>query len=285
MQHPALLQPKGLLWPGRKVLGTKEEAQLVLLVMGMNVTFEEAARPYIERGWRVFPMTRDKRPLIKDWYKAATRDPEIIRSWSKQFPDANIAVATGAASGITVLDIDGEEGLNNLHRLGCKVPIPDAPTVKSARGWHLYFRHAGRTPSGRLAPGIDVRANSASITAPPSIHKSGHEYVWVKPLDKLPSLPLGLFLDLYKPKVILYQRPVTSINIQDLVDRVASAPMGERNNTLNIAAYQAGRLIREGLISYSEAWDSLYRAALACGLEKLEIRDTLRSGLKAGQTR
>src|SRR5690606_30228796 len=154
---------------------------------------------------------------------------------------ANIAVATGVASGIAVLDIDGPEGLESFHRLKQKFRIPDAPTVKSARGWHLYFRHAGRTPSsvGRIAPGIDVRANGASITVPPSIHESGHAYEWAQPLGDLPSLPLALFLDIYRPQIVIHDRPVESINLQDLVDRVSSAPKGERNNTLNTAAFQA----------------------------------------------
>lgn len=252
------------------------------------MTFAEMAEPYIARRWKVFPVNRDKRPMVEKGYQSATCDPEIIASWSRRFPTANIAIATGAMSGITVLDVDGPKGEESFCALKKRVTIPDAPTVRSARGWHLYFRHAGRTPSsaGRIGPGIDVRANGGSITAPPSVHATGHIYEWLEPLgERLPSLPLALFPDLYRPQVVITRRPIDLIDLRELADQVAGAPEGERNHRLNSAAFQAGLLVGEGLVSYGEAHDALFQAARAAGLDAVEIRSTLRSGLRAGQAR
>ena len=44
------------------------------------------------RGLHVFPITPGEKapPLIKQWQKFATTDPDQIRSWWSQWPDANI---------------------------------------------------------------------------------------------------------------------------------------------------------------------------------------------------
>src|SRR6516164_6658660 len=64
-----------------------------------------------ERGWPVFPCRpRSKVPAVS-WTTEATRDPEWLRHWCHQVPSANWAIVTGPASGVFVLDVDGEAGL------------------------------------------------------------------------------------------------------------------------------------------------------------------------------
>jgi hypothetical protein len=45
-----------------------------------------------------------KHPLIRDWPKEATRDPEKIEQWLTQWRFANIGVVTGANNRLVVLD-------------------------------------------------------------------------------------------------------------------------------------------------------------------------------------
>src|SRR5580700_5902678 len=86
------------------------------------------------RGWPVIPLnwaehgscscpamkctSPGKHPLTVRGIKDATTDTEWIRTWWKEFPEANIGIATGAASGIVALDVDprhgGEESLREL---------------------------------------------------------------------------------------------------------------------------------------------------------------------------
>jgi RepB DNA-primase from phage plasmid len=63
---------------------------------------------------------------------------------------------------------------------------------------------------------------------------------------------------------------------------VETARIGDRNNTLNRAAFCVGTLIPSGGISVSEAEEVLTVAALKAGLHPHEIATTLGSGLGAG---
>ena len=59
------------------------------------------------RGLHVFPCKpRDKRPATKHGVLDATTNPDAIEKWWRQVPTCNIGVATGAVSGIMVLDVD-----------------------------------------------------------------------------------------------------------------------------------------------------------------------------------
>src|SRR5688572_11141260 len=59
-----------------------------------------------------------KHPRTSNGLLDATRDPDRIRAWWSRWPDANIAVATGTAAGIWVLDVDpANGGLESLEAL------------------------------------------------------------------------------------------------------------------------------------------------------------------------
>ena len=66
-------------------------------------------------------------------------------------------------------------------------------------------------------------------------------------------------------------------------ERVASAPVGTRNDTLNRAAFALGRLVGAGLLDQGDVVRELDAAARRCGLGRAEIRRTIRSGLTAGR--
>jgi hypothetical protein len=62
---------------------------------------------------------------------------------------------------------------------------------------------------------------------------------------------------------------------------VANATEGERNNTLNRAAFALGRFVAEGQADPVAVHDALSMAARAAGLSEREIHLTIRSGFKA----
>src|SRR5215210_4660708 len=51
-----------------------------------------------------------KPPRTSNGLLNATTDSDQIGAWRQRWPDANIAVATGAVAGIWVLDIDPDNG-------------------------------------------------------------------------------------------------------------------------------------------------------------------------------
>ena len=134
-----------------------------------------------QRNIAVFPCRpRAKLPATEHGCKDATTDAETIRRWWRERPDCNVAIATGAVSGIFVVDVDDAEA--ELRRLELEHgELPATVEVVTARGRHLWFKmpHVPvRNSAGKIAPGIDVRGSGGYVLAPPSIHPSGRPYAW-----------------------------------------------------------------------------------------------------------
>jgi hypothetical protein len=70
---------------------------------------------------------------------------------------------------------------------------------------------------------------------------------------------------------------------------VLGAPRGQRNETVNRAAFSLGQLVGSGALSGPDVEERLFGAAIACGLAaedgERRVRATIRSGLDAGMRR
>ena len=134
--------------------------------------------------WAVFPLN-GKAPAVSrekggHGCHDASADPEKVAAWWREYPRANIGLATGKANGLVVIDVDrghadgvdGEETLKDLEeKLG---PLPHTVEVLTPNGGrHLYFRYpSDRQIASRAAradfPGVDIRADGGYVAAPPS---------------------------------------------------------------------------------------------------------------------
>src|SRR5665811_1384776 len=103
--------------------------------------FLQAALDYAARGLPVFPcVPRDKTPATKRGFHDATMNPATIRRWWLA-TNYNIGIRTGAASGVFVIDIDGNDGAASLYALEAEHgALPATPEVITARGRHLWFK-------------------------------------------------------------------------------------------------------------------------------------------------
>jgi len=117
----------------------------------------EQVLEYAARGWHVLPC-RGKVPYTSHGVKDATIDKELIKEWWSQWPEANVAIATGTISGIDVLDIDSNEILQTY----------DTRTIQTPRGFHYYFKALNQGCAVRIRPGTDIRGNGGYVVAPPS---------------------------------------------------------------------------------------------------------------------
>lgn len=210
-----------------------------------------------------------KHPLVRRGLHDATTDLEQIRSWWTSWPRANVAIETGTRSGLVVIDIDlghrtdtafGSPGgshqaamtaWESLDRVFGKLPVT-LTGLTGGGGVHLIYRRGreplrsscGRVPGieGEL-PGIDVRADSGYIGAPPSAHVSGEHYCWLdRPIAAAPAWLKDT--ERHKPMVIppagVFDGHGTAHGRAVLNKALASircAPVGQRNNTLNRWAF------------------------------------------------
>ena len=85
-------------------------------------------------------------------------------------PESNIGILTGNVSKLVVIDFDDA---------AATIDHPRTPEVKTHRNKHLYFAadHVEFTTKKHNLFG-EIKGNSAYTVAPPSYHKSGHQYRW-----------------------------------------------------------------------------------------------------------
>jgi hypothetical protein len=114
-------------------------------------------------------------------FKDATTCASRIRDLWTQTPDANVAIATGAVSGVFVVDADLYKDENCLSLLENRSgPLGATYTVMTPRGGrHFYFQQPpeGRVGSGegKLGRFLDVKGDGGYVVAPPSIFE-GAQY-------------------------------------------------------------------------------------------------------------
>jgi hypothetical protein len=229
-----------------------------------------------------------KHPHLRHGLTEASTDPRRIDMWWARWPGANVGLRTGVV--MDVADVDSAEGWHGLcHLLGGELPA--GPRVRTGGGgWHFWFNPLGFGNRVRLLPGLDWRGSGGYVVAPPSRHASGGDYRWIRrPGGPLPDSPEPLRALIEGPPPPPSHGPVAHPTryaraaLAAEADRVARAPAGSRNDTLNRAAFALGRFVGAGLLDAAEATRELEEAARFAGLGRAEIRGTLRSGLTAGR--
>jgi hypothetical protein len=210
------------------------------------------ALKYAVRGHPVFPLygIRDgrcdcgnpdcgspgKHPRTVNGFKDTTSDPAQVREWWSRWPDANIGIPTGEASGLLVLDVDprngGDQSLSELlNRYG---QLPSTLTQRTGSGGtHYIFRHQTGVGSRANCPGagLDIKGDGGYFIAQPSRHASGGQYQLIN-ADPPADAPQWL-IDL------LLQSPRKSSTPKGK-NRISK---GERDNKLTS---MAGSMVRAG---------------------------------------
>lgn len=237
--------------------------------------------------------TVGKHPLRSGWAKQPLRH---ARQMSAVFGRAsNLGVVTGATSSCVVLDVDprngGDVALDDWEAARADGPLPPTFTVDTpSGGFHLYFRlpegvDAGQKP---FLSGVDVRGRNGLAVFPPSRGANSLAYrvrdgsptsLAACPPDVEAAVRLQVHLGspvadalatVAEPgKLVLDARRAA-------LRRVALAPAGQRNTTLNQEAFGIGQLA--GHLDLDLAARELVEAALRAGLPVEEaVRTVLRS--------
>jgi len=260
----------------------------------------EAACAYVEHGLPVFPCNTDKAPLTKHGFKDATRDIDQVKRWWKKWPNASIGMPTGETSGLWVLDVDtykteGAESFKQLIQRHGPLPNTRAQTTGGG-GAQYFFKHNGgciSSSNGKIAPGLDIKADGGYVILPPSNHPTGNKYQWDNegPVADAPEWLLKLAKEAKKTKPTcsppISGTPSTNSSyglkaLENEVQAVRVAPEGTRNDTLNRSAFSIGQLIAGGELDQVKVEDNLLTAAIRAGLPENEARRTIQSGITAG---
>lgn len=155
-----------------------------------------AAIEYQKQGLAVFPVhyiekgrcscggkcsSPGKHPATIHGVNDASLSNQQAKKWWSEKP-YNIGISAGAVSGIFVIDIDGEEGIQSLDTL--ELLYGELPAtveqITGGGGKHLLFKHPGYPIKNkiRIHPGIDIRGDGGYIVVAPSNHISGNLYIW-----------------------------------------------------------------------------------------------------------
>ena len=245
----------------------------------------DAALAYAARGWAVLPL-RGKLPRIRKaaggcGVHDATTDTDQIKLWWAKWPDANIGLACGAASGFWCLDIDprhgGDISLENLEDE--HGPLPETVEQETGGGGrHILFKHNGLAIGNKVAfaPGLDTRSDGGYIVAEPSLHPdTKRPYAWE--VDHHPDemaiadAPAWLVEQLVKPEpaapapsndlYLAYGNAVggpeddPQAALQQACDAIAAAPFSEQEQTLNTRALCMARFVANGELRLQDVAD------------------------------
>ena len=263
------------------------------------------ALSYTAWGWHVLPIRPGtKLPATSHGFHDASNDPDQVLDWWDRDPAYGIGVATGAVSGLVVLDVD-PGGLETLSALVTEHgPLPSTLKAQTPRGgWHGYYAHPGRRvrcTAGVLGANLDVRGDGGYVVAPESEHPNGGTYRWWEPHDwtgtvaDLPAAWVDLLADpLEQPTRLRPPTPTVdgvtgraaayvTAAVRGQLEDVAAAAEGTRNARLNQAAFRLGQLAAAGALDPDAAHHSLSAAAAVAGLDAREADRTIRSGFVSG---
>lgn len=273
----------------------------------------DAALTTAELGYPVLP-TRGKVPLTQHGLRDATLDPDVICSWWRRWPLANLA--TVGTIDMFVIDFDVlrddsrplAERINETQAAADEMEerfpeLAGAPrALTQGGGAHTFMRRSRHLPPLKAAPWPagevrrgDIRAQGSSYALVAPSRTATGRYSWVRPLVPIESLPEAsdaLVQYLVPPPLPpreaappLQPRSLgryAAAALQGEYWRVASARVGERNNRLHVAAVKLGSLVGADLLDEEDVVDALMAAAAACGLPPGEAERTIRSGLKFG---
>jgi putative DNA primase/helicase len=260
-----------------------------------------------------------KAPLGHEWGKEQ-HDEAWWQATLGRYPGAGIGLKLGADGKVIDIDVDDLElAYPTLARL-FPDGIPATLGWHNAAGkFHLLFLYDRRL--ARFKPiikgvvdkggeiignphylGIELRIGAPSgddkqyqSVIPPSLLSNGQPRRWNGQAKILP-LPESFFEDLDRhaletaPKPREDREPAANGSttawaeaaIKKELDRLASAPQGTRNDTLNGAAFNLGQIIGGGAADRGRVEAALAEEARRIGLGEREAAATIKSGIEAG---
>ena len=265
----------------------------------------DAAVELAKWGLHVFPLSpRTKVPRRGSaGFHDATTDIDQIDEWWTASPEGNVGVRT---EGLAVVDFDlyqprARESWDRLIKMTHPESLPSTWTSRTGRGgmhhWyqltdsedrHLKNGYASCLPiNGEIVrlPHIDLKCSGGSyVVAPPSVVPEG-AYSWLRygTLGNAPDWLRGPSRWLAPRAETLREFCVkgSAKRVAAICEMVATAPIGQRNDTLNWGSFHMAEVVIAGVLQRQQAHDALLEAAIEAGLRSLEAKRTILSAFTA----
>jgi hypothetical protein len=144
---------------------------------------------------------------------------------------------------------------------------------------HCYYRITGSMPNNHRLIGGDLRGQGGQAVAPPSVHLSGKAYAVRCAAPIVTTTLAALHLPYATPPASAPKResrPFVTGDFHPIVQKLAGAEEGERNNML---LWCACRLFDQGM-PLAQVKQTLLETALQIGLDKREVTATISNAQK-----
>jgi hypothetical protein len=254
------------------------------------------------RGFKVFFCKSDKTPTCPGGFHRASNDVGTVFDLWSYHPGPLVAISTGCASGLDVVDVDTKHLAARLwlHLNQGRVPATRVHRTRSG-GYHFFFQHrVGISCSvSHIANGVDVRTDGGYVIWWP--------YSAGEILNELPPAPWPDWLGaLAEPRRLnlasersLRQRQPRSLPrvdnlygakaLRDARDRILRAGNGQQEHTLHRESFSIGTLVGAGLVPWAAAFSVL--TGIAGAVPSIdptrpwrygEVEKKIRRGLKLG---
>lgn len=236
-------------------------------------------------GFPVFPCGANKRPCIpKDeggnGHEDASTDPDAIRRLFSHAGARLIGVPTGRRSGFDVLDLDYRHGAQAWEDVN-RDRLPETRTHETQSGGRhllLQCRDGLRNSAGKIAPGVDVRAEGGYIIMPPS---QGYRIISEAEVAPWPEWLVAIARKRDPTPIRLVTRPPEPISsrrlnayIERLLTHVRGASDGMKHDTLVRQGRALGGVAEAAGLSDEGAIALLINALPASVLDWSSARDT-----------
>lgn len=253
----------------------------------------DAAMALASGGVPVFPcVPLQKNPLTEHGFHDASTEASVVSGWWRQWPHANVAMPTGFASGIDVVDIDvhasgsGFDALQQARSAGL-LGTPAWVVSTPSGGMHACFLRTGSVEQRSWqVPGrhVDFRGDGGYVVLPPSavVQPDGEARsyrvvnVATHQPDAVDANALRRFLEPARPTRPPADLPNLGARPDRLASWVAARSEGERNRGL----FWASCRMAESGERFDVATSVLGAAAQSAGLPEREAMTTIRSAYR-----
>ncbi len=198
---------------------------------------------YAGKGFYVFPLVEKKKnPATQNGFYQATTNQQQINNWWTASPNQNIGIRCGRGFKILCLDVDRKKDVNGFLWLDAQGDLPSTVEQTTPSGGKQFLFAMPdedlKSTAGKIAPGIDVRADGGYFVAAPSFlakidgYQYEGNYEWTSE-QGIGEIELAAAPEWLLAAIRATRRPKQPLEIPDVIKD------GSRNETLFKVACKA----------------------------------------------